>query len=116
MAFKFKFEDLQDFMQSMKIPSRDAYDLPTSSQRFGDGAAYRNEISGIERPSILPCLCWAQIVRLSAFQWISIFRSLIYRGWHRVWEVPEICRILRAVLFETGTGEIRCRSVQAVDQ
>lgn len=53
MAFKFSFEDMQDFMRSMKIPPRDAYDLPSSSHRFSDGAVYRNEISSIERPSTL---------------------------------------------------------------
>jgi hypothetical protein len=53
MAFTFDFADMQDFMRSMKIPPRDAYDLPTSSKRFPDGAVYRNEISSIERPSTL---------------------------------------------------------------
>jgi hypothetical protein len=53
MAFTFDFADMQAFMKSMKIPPRDAYDLPTSSKRFPDGAVYRNEISSIERPSTL---------------------------------------------------------------
>lgn len=56
MAFKFNFEEMQDFMKSMKIPPRDAYDLPTSSRRFPDGVAYRNEISSIERPSTLKAM------------------------------------------------------------
>jgi hypothetical protein len=51
MGFTFKFADVQDFMSSMNIPARDAYDLPTSGKRFPDGAVYRNEISSIERPS-----------------------------------------------------------------
>jgi hypothetical protein len=51
MAFTFKFEDVQHFLSTMNIPSRDAYDLPTSHKRFPDGAVYRNEISSIERPS-----------------------------------------------------------------
>lgn len=53
MSFKFNFEDLQEFLSSMGIPPRDAYDLPTSTKRFPDGAVYRNEISSIERPSTL---------------------------------------------------------------
>jgi len=53
MAYTFDFADMQAFMKSMKIPPRDAYDLPTSSKRFPDGAVYRNEISSIERPSTL---------------------------------------------------------------
>jgi altronate dehydratase len=36
MAFTFDFADMQAFMKSMKIPPRDAYDLPTSSKRFDD--------------------------------------------------------------------------------
>lgn len=49
--FKFQFEDLQLGLSSLGLPSRDAYDLPSSSKRFADGAPYRNEISSIERPS-----------------------------------------------------------------
>jgi hypothetical protein len=56
MAFKFDFQEVQDFMKSMKIPPRDAYDLPTSSRRFPDGAVYRNEISSIERPSTMKAM------------------------------------------------------------
>jgi len=38
------------------IPPRDAYDLPTSTARFPDGAWYRMEISGVERPQVLEAL------------------------------------------------------------
>ena len=51
MPFSFKFHEIQDFMEGMGIPGRDAYDLPTSKKRFPDGACFRNEISTIERPS-----------------------------------------------------------------
>lgn len=54
--FKFKFKDLQAFLTSINIPPRDAYDLPTSSKRFPDGAFYRNEISSIERPSTMKAM------------------------------------------------------------
>ncbi len=40
-------------MEKAGIPGRDAYDLPTSNKRFPDGAHYRMEISGIERPAVL---------------------------------------------------------------
>ncbi|MDH7475793.1 MAG: hypothetical protein QHJ74_17600 [Anaerolineae bacterium] len=40
-------------MEKVGIPGRDAYDLPSSSKRFPDGAHYRMEISGIERPAVL---------------------------------------------------------------
>ncbi|NLE75796.1 MAG: hypothetical protein GX605_03465 [Chloroflexi bacterium] len=38
------------------IPGRDAWDLPTSDKRFPDGAWYRMEISGVERPNVLEAL------------------------------------------------------------
>jgi hypothetical protein len=38
------------------VPGRDAYDLPTSTRRFPDGAWYRMEISGVERPEVLEAL------------------------------------------------------------
>ena len=40
-------------MEKCGIPGRDAYDLPTSSKRFPDGAWYRMEVSGVERPKVL---------------------------------------------------------------
>jgi len=43
-------------MERLGIPGRDAYDLPTSTKRFPDGAWYRMEISGIERPAVLTAL------------------------------------------------------------
>ncbi len=53
MSFKFDFKDIQNFMEEMGVPGRDAYDLPSSPKRFADGACYRNEISSIERPSTM---------------------------------------------------------------
>jgi len=43
-------------MERVGIPSRDAYDLPTSEKRFPDGAWYRMEISGVERPNVLEAM------------------------------------------------------------
>ena len=43
-------------MEKVDIPSRDAYDLPTSKKRFPDGAWYRMEVSGLERPNVLEAL------------------------------------------------------------
>jgi len=43
-------------MEKVGIPSRDAYDLPTSKKRFPDGAWYRMEISGLERPNVLEAM------------------------------------------------------------
>lgn len=43
-------------MERVGIPGRDAWDLPTSTKRFPDGAWYRMEISGVERPNVLEAL------------------------------------------------------------
>lgn len=43
-------------MEKAGIPSRDAYELPTSKKRFPDGAWYRMEISGLERPNVLEAM------------------------------------------------------------
>lgn len=40
-------------MMKAGVPGRDSYDLPTSKVRFPDGAWYRMEISGLERPNVL---------------------------------------------------------------
>jgi len=40
-------------MEKMGMAGGDAYDLPTSTKRFPDGAWYRMEISGVERPNVL---------------------------------------------------------------
>ncbi len=51
-----KLDRVSASMAKAGIPGRDAYDLPTSSKRFPDGAWYRMEISGVERPQVLEAL------------------------------------------------------------
>lgn len=46
-------EKASEAMEKIGMPRRDAYDLPTSDKRFPDGAWYRMEVSGIERPNVL---------------------------------------------------------------
>ena len=48
-----KLADTRKLMEKHGIPGGDARDLPTSTKRFPDGAWYRMEISGIERPNVL---------------------------------------------------------------
>lgn len=50
------FIKVEQALERVGIPSRDSYDLPTSEKRFPDGAWYRMEISGIERPNVLEAL------------------------------------------------------------
>lgn len=47
---------IRTFMEKQGIPGRDAYDLPTSSKRFADGAHFRIEIAGVERASTMEAL------------------------------------------------------------
>jgi len=51
-----KLDRVSAAMAKAGIPGRDPYDLPTSTQRFPDGAWYRMEISGVERPQVLEAL------------------------------------------------------------
>jgi hypothetical protein len=51
-----KFDQVGQAMQKAGIPGQDAYDLPTSTKRFPDGAWYRMEVSGVERPQVLEAL------------------------------------------------------------
>jgi hypothetical protein len=47
---------IRAFMEKEGIPGRDAYDLPTSTKTFADGANYRIEIAGVERASTMEAL------------------------------------------------------------
>jgi len=53
-----KIEEIRGFMEKMGIPGRDLYDLPSSEKTFPDGANYRMEISGVERPSAFKALLY----------------------------------------------------------
>ena len=48
--------EVQRLLEKVGIPGRDAYALPDSAKTFPDGAHYRMEISGIERPQVLEAL------------------------------------------------------------
>lgn len=47
---------VEEWLKQVGLPSRDAYDLPSSPLRFPDGTHYRLEVSGIERLSTLEAL------------------------------------------------------------
>lgn len=51
-----KLEKVAELLKRHGLPGGDAYDLPTSEKRFPDGAWYRMEISGVERPQVLEAL------------------------------------------------------------
>jgi hypothetical protein len=47
---------IRSFMEKEGIPGRDAYELPTSTKAFADGANYRIEIAGVERASTMEAM------------------------------------------------------------
>lgn len=49
-------EQTKKFLKSIGLPDKDAYDLPTSSKRFADGAQYRFEVPGIQGPGAMKVL------------------------------------------------------------
>ena len=49
-------EKTREFLRSIGLPGGDAYDLPTSSKRFPDGAQYRFEVPGIQGPKVMAAL------------------------------------------------------------
>lgn len=48
--------DIREFMEQMGIPGRDLWGLPSSPAAFRDGAHWRIEVSGVERPSTMEAL------------------------------------------------------------
>lgn len=46
----------RDFLERIGMPKGDAYDLPTSTKRFADGAQYRFEVPGIQGPAAMKAL------------------------------------------------------------
>lgn len=51
-----KMDDVSRWLEQAGIPGRDAYDLPSSTKRFPDGAHYRMELTGLEGPKVLEAL------------------------------------------------------------
>ena len=49
-------DETRAFLMSIGQPEGDAYDLPTSSKRFSDGAQYRFEVPGIQGPPAMKAL------------------------------------------------------------
>ena len=46
-------KETRDFLRKLGLPAQDAFDLPTSSKRFPDGARYRIEIPSVVGPQAL---------------------------------------------------------------
>jgi hypothetical protein len=46
-------QNIQDLLRELELPTGDRHDLPTSEQRFPDGAHYRVEIPSVEGPAAM---------------------------------------------------------------
>ena len=51
-----KLDDISRYMEEAGIPGRDAYDLPSSDERFPDGASYRIEEAAVVSPKVFEAL------------------------------------------------------------
>ncbi len=51
-----EIKEILEAMEELGVPSEDPKDLPKSEKTFPDGAHYRMEVSGVERPSTLRAL------------------------------------------------------------
>lgn len=49
-------KETREFLKSIGLPNGDAYDLPTSDERFEDGGQYRFEVPGIQGPKVMEVL------------------------------------------------------------
>lgn len=49
-------EKTRNFLKSIGMPDKDAYDLPSSKKHFSDGAQYRFEVPGIQDPTVMEVL------------------------------------------------------------
>jgi hypothetical protein len=56
MSARKTLTQIRGFIESMGIPGRDLWELPTSSLNFPDGTHYRIEIAGVERVSSMEAL------------------------------------------------------------
>jgi hypothetical protein len=78
-------KQIRRFMEKEGIPGRDAYDLPTSSKRFADGAHYRIEIAGVERASTMEAM-----IREAQKRKVTVHRAIAAVGGSTYCDFEEI--------------------------
>jgi len=66
---------IRDFMDHHGIPGRDLHDLPSSPLTFPDGAHYRIEIAGVERPSTM-----AAMIDEASKRGVTVHRAIVSVG------------------------------------
>ncbi len=78
-------KEIREFMERMEIPGRDLWDLPSSTKTFPDGAQWRIEISGVERPSTMEAMICEARKRN-----IIIHRAIITVGGSTTCDIEEL--------------------------
>lgn len=84
------FEETRKYLRSIGMPDGDAFDMPSSNQRFPDGAAFR-----IENPTVNTAETAAALLETAAKNGIVINRITETYGMfrHTAAEIKEYCRV-----------------------
>ena len=84
------FEATRDYLKKIGMPQGDAFDMPSSTQRFPDGAAYR-----IENPTVNTATTAAALLETAEKNGIVINRITETYGMfrHTAAEIKEYCRV-----------------------
>jgi hypothetical protein len=87
------FKKIRDFMEKEGIPGRDAYELPTSTKTFPDGANYRIEIAGVERASTMEAMIdEAQQRKLTIHRAIAAVGGSTYCDFQELKDMAQMAR------------------------
>ncbi|MBI5952345.1 MAG: peptidase [Chloroflexi bacterium] len=84
------FEETRKYLKKIGMPAGDAFDMPSSTQRFPDGAAYR-----IENPTVNTATTAAALLETAEKNGIVINRITETYGMfrHTAAEIKEYCRV-----------------------
>jgi hypothetical protein len=97
------FEETRAYLKKIGMPQGDAYDMPTSTQRFPDGAAFR-----IEDPTVNSAETVATLLETAFKNGVTINRITETYGMfrHTAAEIKEYCRLCHdygcELLMSTG--------------
>ncbi len=97
------FEATRDYLKSIGMPQGDAFDMPSSNQRFPDGGAFR-----IENPTVNTADTAAALLETADKNGIVINRITETYGMfrHTAMEIKEYCRVCNdhgvELLMSTG--------------
>jgi hypothetical protein len=84
---------IRDFMEKEGIPGRDAYELPTSTKTFADGANYRIEIAGVERATTMEAMIHeAQKRKLTIHRVIAAVGGSTYCDFQELKDMAQMAR------------------------